>query len=162
MYFFTIFLIKKLFIIHLCLDIKTSFLILGIISSITSLDLSPWSPWTFDLPEKELPKSPWNTFPSHSKYLITGCLSKPNSNLRASTADFVALCPRISVAKSPGKKEKQLNIITEKAKTVIIPSPILNKIVLKIGWIPVIFNLLIYSGYVFTVIMKLGQNATLN
>tara|TARA_B100000579_G_scaffold361573_1_gene319325 strand:+ start:802 stop:915 length:114 start_codon:yes stop_codon:yes gene_type:complete len=37
------------------------------------------------------------------------------------------------VAKSPGKNEKQLKIITEKANTVISPRPILNKIVLKIG-----------------------------
>ena len=133
---------------------------LGIISSITSLDLSPWSPCTFDLPEKELPKSPWKTFPSHSKYLITGCLSKPNSNLNASTADFVALCPSISVAKSPGKNEKQLKIITENAKTVIIPRPIRNNTVLKIGWIPLIFKLLSYLGYPLKVIMKIGQNAT--
>ena len=78
---------------------------------------------------------------SHSKYLGIGCLSNPSSDLKAATEDFVALWPRISVAKSPGKKEKQLNIIIEKANTVIIPRPILNKIVLKIGWIPVIFYL---------------------
>ena len=70
---------------------------------------------------------------NHSKYLGIGCLSKPNSDLRASTDDFVADCPRISVAKSPGKKEKQLKIITENANTVINPRPILNKIVLNIG-----------------------------
>ena len=62
-----------------------------------------------------------------------GCLSKPNSDLSASTEDFVADCPRISVAKSPGKKEKQLKIITEKANTVINPRPIRKKIVLNIG-----------------------------
>ena len=95
-------------------------------------------------PEKELPKSPWNTFASHSKYLGIGCLSKPSSDLKAATDDFVALCPRISVAKSPGKKEKQLKIIIENAKTVIKPRPILNKIVLKIGWIPLIFLLHMY------------------
>ena len=120
------------------------FLSLGIISSTTSLDLSPWSPCTFDLPEKELPKSPWNTLDSHSKYLGIGCLSKPNSDLSASTEDFVADWPRISVAKSPGKKEKQLKIITEKANTVTNPRPILKKIVLNIGWI-----WLISSSYIF-------------
>ena len=41
--------------------------------------------------KKELPKSPWKTFPNQSKYLVTGGLSKPNSALRAFTADFVAL-----------------------------------------------------------------------
>ena len=123
---------------------KWVFFNVGIINSTTCLDLSPWSPWTFDLPEKELPKSPWNTFASHSKYLGIGCLSKPSSDLKAATDDFVALCPRISVAKSPGKKEKQLKIIIENAKTVIKPRPTLNKIVLKIGWIPLIFCLHIY------------------
>ena len=86
---------------------------LGIIKPTTSLDLSPWSPCTLDLPEKELPKS--------------------NSALRAFTADFVALWPNISVAKSPGNKENVLNIITENAKTVTRPRVSLNKIVLNIG-----------------------------
>ena len=80
------------------------FFSLGMINPTTSLDLSPWSPCTLDRPEKELPKSPWKTFPNQSKYLVTGGLSKPNSALRAFTADFVALWPNISVAKSPGKK----------------------------------------------------------
>ena len=97
---------------------------------------------------------------SHSKYLGIGCLSNPSSDLKAATEDFVALWPRISVAKSPGKNEKQLKIITEKANTVISPRPILNKIVLKIGWIPLIFKLLSYLGYPLKVIMKIGQNAT--
>ena len=34
------------------------FFSLGMINPTTSLDLSPWSPCTLDLPEKELPKSP--------------------------------------------------------------------------------------------------------
>ena len=139
---------------------KRVFFNLGVINSTTCRDLSPWSPWTFDLPENELPKSPWNTLESHSKYLGIGCLSKPSSDLRAATEDFVALCPRISVAKSPGKKEKQLNIIIENAKTVIKPKPIRNKIVLKIGWIRLIFYLPVYIGNLFMVIMQLGQNAT--
>ena len=108
---------------------------LGTIKPTTSLDLSPWSPWTLDLPEKELPKSPWKTLPNQSKYLVTGGLSKPNSALRAFTADLVALCPNISVAKSPGKKENVLNMITENAKTVTRPRLSLSKIVLNIGWI---------------------------
>ena len=108
---------------------------LGTINPTTSLDLSPWSPCTLDLPEKELPKSPWKTFPNQSKYLVTGGLSKPNSALRAFTEDFVADWPNISVAKSPGKKENVLNIITENAKTVTRPRLSLNKIVLNIGWI---------------------------
>tara|TARA_B100000700_G_scaffold259415_1_gene294222 strand:- start:55 stop:207 length:153 start_codon:yes stop_codon:yes gene_type:complete len=49
------------------------------------------------------------------------------------TADFVALCPKISVAKSPGRKEKVLKIITENANTVIRPRLSLNNIVLNIG-----------------------------
>ena len=133
---------------------------LGTIKPTTSLDLSPWSPWTLDLPEKELPKSPWNTFPNQSKYLVTGGLSKPNSALRAFTADFVALWPNISVAKSPGKKENVLNIITENAKTVTRPRLSLNKIVLNIGWTLLIFTPLKETSLNFRVISKLGQYAT--
>ena len=133
---------------------------LGTISPTTSLDLSPWSPWTLDLPEKELPKSPWNTFPNHSKYLVTGGLSSPNSALKAFTADLVALWPNISVAKSPGKKEKVLNIITENANTVTRPKLSLNKIVLNIGWILLISTSLIETRLIFRVISKLDHYAT--
>lgn len=112
----------------------------GTIKPTTSRDLSPWSPWTLDLPENELPKSPWKTLPNHSKYLLTGGLSNPNSVRKACTDDLVADWPRISVAKSPGKNEKVLKIITEKANTVIKPRLNLNKIVLNIGWILLILS----------------------
>ena len=136
------------------------FFSLGIINPTTSLDLSPWSPCTLDLPEKELPKSPWKTFPSQSKYLVTGGLSKPNSALRALTADFVALWPNISVAKSPGKKENVLNIITENAKTVTRPRVSLNKIVLNIGWILVMIPPLKDTILILKVLYKLGQHTS--
>ena len=136
------------------------FFSLGIINPTTSLDLSPWSPCTLDLPEKELPKSPWKTFPSQSKYLVTGGLSKPNSALRALTADFVALWPNISVAKSPGKKENVLNIITENAKTVTRPSVSLNKIVLNIGWILVMLPSLKDTILFLKVLSKLAQHTS--
>ena len=139
---------------------KSVFFNLGTMSPTTSLDLSPWSPWTLDLPEKELPKSPWKTLPNQSKYLVTGGLSNPNSDLKALTADLVALWPRISVAKSPGKKEKVLKIITEKANTVTKPRLSLNKIVLNIGWILLIFTPLKETSLIFRVISKLDQYAT--
>ena len=59
---------------------------------------------------------------------------------KACTDDLVAAWPRISVAKSPGKNEKVLKIITEKANTVIKPKLNLNKIVLNIGWILLILS----------------------
>ena len=72
-------------------------------------------------PENDVPKSPWTTPVTQSKYRMYAGLSKPNSLRKAATVSSVAACPSTAWPKSPGSISIEEKIMIETTKSVAIP-----------------------------------------
>lgn len=117
---------------------KSVFLSLGPMSSATERERS-----TPDAarPEKEVPKSPFKTDDTQSRYLMGAGLSRPSSRLKAATVSSVAACPNTASPKSPGSNEIELNIMADTTNSVATPSPSRFNIVASTGCKIVLFLL---------------------
>ena len=91
----------------------------GVIISATDRDLSCPDA---ERPEKEVPRSPFATDFTQSRYLRGAGLSSPSSFLKFATVSSVAACPSTASPKSPGNSEIALKMIADTTKRVTNPS----------------------------------------